>query len=113
MADEKDINNETFSNYFRYQNPSSLVKDLISAKQTKNEKFVNNVDNGLIDLRNDINRKEIRENGNPKNVADIVEKILDFNKQQKGKGIKKLTPKQMLRRLPIALAQVKAGKFIK
>ena len=39
----------------------------------------------------------------------IVEKILNFNKQQKGKGIKTLTPKQMLQRLPIALAQVKAS----
>ena len=35
--------------------------------------------------------------------------ILDFNKQQKDKGIKILTPKQMLQRLPIALAQVKTG----
>ena len=31
-----------------------------------------------------------------------MEKILDFNKQQKGKGIKALTPKQMLKRLPTA-----------
>ena len=30
-------------------------------------------------------------------------------KQEKGTGIKILTPKQMLQRLPIALAQVKAG----
>ena len=30
-------------------------------------------------------------------------------KKQKGNGIKILTPKQMLHRLPIALAQVKAG----
>ena len=30
-------------------------------------------------------------------------------KKQKGNGIKILTPKQMLQRLPIALAQVKAG----
>ena len=30
-ADEKDINNETFSNYFKYQNPSILAKDLIRA----------------------------------------------------------------------------------
>ena len=44
-----------------------------------------------------------------KKIASIVEKILDFNKQQKGKGIKILTPKQMLQRLPIALAQVKPG----
>ena len=30
-------------------------------------------------------------------------------KANKGKGLKILTPKQMLQRLPIALAQVKAG----
>ena len=29
--------------------------------------------------------------------------------EQKGTGLKILTPKQMLQRLPIALAQVKAG----
>ena len=63
----------------------------------------------MIDLRNDINSKEIPENENPKKVADIVEKSLYFNKQQKGKGLKILTPKQMLQRLPIALAHVKAG----
>ena len=40
---------------------------------------------------------------------DIVEKILNFSKQQKCKGIKILTPIQMLQRLPIALTQVKAG----
>ena len=40
---------------------------------------------------------------------DIVEKILNFSKQQKRKGIKILTPIQMLQRLPIALTQVKAG----
>ena len=31
------------------------------------------------------------------------------NKATKGTGLKILTPKQMLQRLPIALAQVKAG----
>ena len=35
--------------------------------------------------------------------------ILKFNKQnQQGQGIKILTPNQMLNRLPIALAQLKA-----
>ena len=63
----------------------------------------------MIDLRNDINSKEIPENENPKKVVDIVEKSLYFNKQQKGKGLKILTPKQILQRLTIALAQVKAG----
>ena len=31
------------------------------------------------------------------------------NNKTEGKGLKILTPKQMLQRLPIALAQVKAG----
>ena len=35
--------------------------------------------------------------------------IIEINNQQKGKGLKILTPKQMLQRLPISLAQVKAG----
>ena len=34
---EKDINRETFSNNFKYQIPSFLVKGLIRAMQAKNE----------------------------------------------------------------------------
>ena len=71
--------------------------------------MVNKINNGLIDLRKGINRKEIPEKENPKKVADIVEKTLEFHKGQKCKGIKILTPKQMLQRLPIVLAQVRAG----
>ena len=32
-----------------------------------------------------------------------------LTKEQEGTGLKILTPKQMLKRLPIALAQIKAG----
>ena len=43
-------------------------------------------------------------------ILEIVEEILNFNKQnQEGKGLKILTPNQMLSRLPITLAQLKAG----
>ena len=46
----------------------------------------------------------------PDKIIKIVEKILRFNKQnQEGKGIKILTPNQMLSRLPISLAQLEAG----
>ena len=41
--------------------------------------------------------------------TNIVEKIVNFNKQQKGKGLKILTPKQILQRVPITLGQVEAG----
>ena len=42
-----------------------------------------------------------------KKIIDIVERILYFN--QSGEGLKILTPNQMLSRLPITLAQLKAG----
>ena len=44
-------------------------------------------------------------------IISILEHILYFNQlqQQEGKGLKILTPKQMLSRLPITLAQLKAG----
>ena len=90
IAGKKDINNKIFLNYFKYQNPLFLVKDLISAEQDRNEKLVNNINDRLIDLRNSVNRKEIPENKNPEKEVKIVEIILAFNKQQKGKGIKML-----------------------
>ena len=45
---------------------------------------------------------------------DYIEMLSDANydarkNETEGKGLKILTPKQMLQRLPIALAQVKAG----
>ena len=46
----------------------------------------------------------------PESIVEFVEKILEFNEQnQQGKGFKILTPNQMLKRLPISLAQLKAG----
>ena len=46
---------------------------------------------------------------------DYIEMLSDANydarkNKTEGKGLEILTPKQMLQRLPIALAQVKAGK---
>ena len=63
----------------------------------------------MIDIRNAIIRKQIPENENPNKIVDIVVTNLDFNKQPKDKEIKILTSKQMLQRLPVELAQLKAG----
>ena len=50
------------------------------------------------------------ENEKPDKILKIVKEILEFNKQkQQGLGLKILTPNQMLSRLPITLAQLKAG----
>ena len=46
----------------------------------------------------------------PNEIVDIVEKILELNNQnQQDQGLKILTPDQMISRLPISLAQLKAG----
>ena len=67
---------------------------------------------GLKDLKEEIKimSKEEREIENPELIAKIAEMIFKFNKQdQQRKGLKILTPKQMLSRLPITLGQLKAG----
>ena len=88
------------------------------------KKKVNNVNDALIDLRNAVHEKEIVQNENPSKAIDIVKNILDLNKQQKSnrrpdilpapflelpKHLKILNAKQMVLRLAIALAQVKAS----
>ena len=59
---------------------------------------------------------QIMSEGNEKNkktkIMNIVDKILNFaltERKQRGQGLKILTPNQMLSRLPISLAQLKAG----
>ena len=52
------------------------------------------------------------ENEKPDEILEIVEKILIFNRENQIKprfDLKILTPNQMLSKLPITLAQLKAG----
>ena len=77
-----------------------------------NSKLVNIFNSGLKDLKEEVKKMSEAEikTENPDKIVEIVEKILEFNKQnqQEGQGIKILTPNQMLNRLPIALAQLNA-----
>ena len=91
--EEKNVSEQIFNEFFNYPYPSFLVKDLYEGNQNKNDKIVKNINEPLINLRNSINSKEIPENNNFKKVVNIVDHILDFNKQGKSKGIKILTPK--------------------
>ena len=53
-----------------------------------------------------------KKNEQPDKILKIVKEVLDFDKKirkQQGLGLKILTPNQMLSRLPISLAQLKAG----
>ena len=51
--------------------------------------------------------KNIRNRNNMLEIGEIILEFLQLN--QAGKGSKILTPSQMLSRLPISLAQLKAG----
>ena len=107
--DEEKLNTEIFKKYFGYQNPSFLAKDLFKANQVIINQIVSLAFYSNNELRNAVIRKEIPENENPKNIIHIIEKVLEFNNRQKGNGLKISTLEQMLQRLPIVLAQVKAG----
>ena len=50
-----------------------------------------------------------KETEDPEQLVNLVEMILEFSRQQQGKGLKMLTSNQMFSRLPITLAQLKAG----
>ena len=113
MKKEKDINSELFQEHFRHQEPSNMLRDLYRINnKKKNNELVNLIKSGLNDLKNEIENMDEEEKEIEKSsaIVNIVEEILEFNKQkQEGKGLKILTPDQMLSRLPITLAQLKAG----
>ena len=95
------------------ESPSDMLQYLYMAKDRKeNTKFVKSFNKALKGLEEEIENmsEEEKESKKPDKIVEIVEGILKFNKQtQEGKGLKILTPSQMLSRLPISLAQLQAG----
>ena len=78
----------------------------------KNNDLVIMIKSELSDLKKEIENmsEEEKEIEKPNVIIDIVEKILEFDKQkQEGQGLKILTPNQIFSRLPISLVQLKAG----
>ena len=78
----------------------------------KNNDLVIMIKSRLSDLKKEIENmsEEEKEIEKPNVIIDIVEKLLEFDKQkQEGQVLKILTPNQILSRLPISLAQLKAG----
>ena len=95
--------------HFKFQRPSDMLKLLYTTKEkAKNNELVNVINSGLKEIiKMSKDEKKIEK---PNKIVEIVEEILKFSKQQQlGTGLKILTPNQMLSRLPITLAQLKAG----
>ena len=107
------VNNELFKKQFKVETPSLMYKVLHKTNEKeKNSKLVNIFNSGLKGLREEIKKISTEEIEIERldEIVRVVEMILDFNKHnQQGKGLKILTPNQMLSRLPITLAQLKAG----
>ena len=73
-----------------------MLKDLYGINdEKKNSKLVDVIKSGLSDLKNEtenMDEKE-KETEKPNEIIDVVEKILEFNKQnQERHGLKILTP---------------------
>ena len=98
----RDINNDFFKTYFNFLAPIDLAKK-------KNSELVEEIKNKWSNLKDEIKTtsKEEIKNGKPDDILEIINEILDFNKEiqkQQGLGLKIITPHQMLSRLPITLA---------
>ena len=104
--------NRIISKTFQFNRSSELSKSVYNMNnKNKNSHLINAIKSGLSDLKKEIEKmgedeKRIEELDK---MVNIVVKIILFNIQnQQGQGLKILTPDQMLKRLPIFLAQVKA-----
>ena len=81
----RSISDNLFREYFKYQDPGSMLEDFYSIRNTKrNDIQVALIRSALTDFNNKINsmsENEIRFE-QPNEIVNIVEKILEFNRQQ-------------------------------
>ena len=88
----------------------NLTKITGSEKSKAQVNTINNRLANLIEKFKSNPTSEVRKIKNRNNMLIIVELILEINQlNQLGQGLKILTPSQMLSRLSISLAQLKAG----
>ena len=113
--ESKDITYELFKEYFNFEVPTALAKKLYETKdQKKNNDLVELIKVRCSNLNDEIGNmsEDEKKIEKPDKILKIDEQILNFNNKihkQEGLGLKILTPSQMLSRLPITLAQLKAG----
>ena len=110
---KKNINNKLFKEYFNYSNPDAMIEKLKNESDEKNKNMVESINKNLTKPKNIVKnapKDEVFKVEENKKIIYIVERILELNSEKQfGIGLKILTPDQMLIRLPITLAQLKAG----
>ena len=112
---EKNIHNKLFNYYsnYNYLSPSNMLSILSNASDEINKNRVNSINEKLTKIKNIVKNvpkdKAFKIEENEK-IIDTIERILELNSEnQLGLGLNILTPNQILSRLPITLAQLKAG----
>ena len=110
---ERKINREFVKKYLFNDDLGNLLQNFKKSKNNfkRNNIQVNVINSGLKDWKEKITNMSEKEKKieKPNEIVNIVEDILEFNRKQQGQVLKILTPNQMLNRLPISLAQLKAG----
>ena len=109
--DSKELFNKIKNNQIKFSEVKNKQNEFlnklnnikIGKKTTEQKEVINNLEKFYLSREEVINF-----------FRDYIEMLSDANydakqNETKGTGLKILTPKQMLQRLPIALAQVKAG----
>ena len=112
--EQKNIDMDLFEGVFGYDTPEKLLQTLHSLKRVDSynqEAF--SIKDMAVRFGDRVKKMpEGAEKNKGKKILKTVSKILDFSLnewKQRGKGLKILTPIPMLSRLPISLAQLKAG----
>ena len=103
-----------FKQVFGFDTPDQMLQNVHSLKRADSynqEPFL--IEDIVMDFGGSVKiMSEGVDKDKRKKMLKIVSKILDFNlnkQSQQGQGLKILTSNQTLRRLPISLAQLKAG----
>ena len=109
----KTIDYNLFKEYFNFKVRSALAKNYIRRKIKNNNDLVELIKIRWSNLKDEIEKmsEDEKETEKPDKILKIVEEILIFNRknrEQQSLGLKILTPNEMLIRLPITLAQLKA-----
>ena len=107
-----------FKDYFHLVVPSALAKKKIyeTKNKNKNNELVELIKvrwSNLKDVIEKMSEDEIKTEKTDK-ILETVKETLDFNKRirkKQGSGLKMLTPNQILSRLRIPLAHLKAGNY--
>ena len=99
------INNDVTNRYRKDKNSAELLSIQDFLDNINNEDITNKDDarKEIKNLKNDVKRDEL------KDIVKELERAIFGNEELSGSGLKILTNKQMLNRLPIFLAQIQAG----